>query len=181
MFHDMRRCGCVYLHLGCPALEEEMRERHSVVKRIVDMIVTRVGKQAELESNEDDFDDLHNELVGQSAMRKFHRFLKCSCCSNMYTLAALPPFSLPFLDGIHKEKLESSSHFLLVDERHGIGVRSRGNWRLLEIELRLSFVVCVVPVHRSWIFMLVVVFSSSSIFRSSTFLCPLGLTFAFAV
>lgn len=39
------------------------------------MIIARVGKQTKLECDENDFDDLNDELVGESAMRKLIFFL----------------------------------------------------------------------------------------------------------
>lgn len=46
-----------------------MREGDAVVPRVVDVIVARVCEEAELEGDENDFDDLDDELVGESAMR----------------------------------------------------------------------------------------------------------------
>ena len=43
-----------------------MRKCHSIVPRIVDVIVTRVRKKTELQSDEYDFDDLDYELVRKS-------------------------------------------------------------------------------------------------------------------
>lgn len=59
-----------YLHFGQPALEEEVGERDAVVPRIVDVIVARVCKEAELQSHENDFYHLNDKFVGKPAMRK---------------------------------------------------------------------------------------------------------------
>jgi hypothetical protein len=58
-----------HFHLWQPSLEKQMRKCHAVVLRVVDVIVAGMCEKAELQCDENDFDDLNDKLVGESAMR----------------------------------------------------------------------------------------------------------------
>jgi len=59
-----------HFKLGAPAPQEQMRECHTIVKRVVYVIIARMSKQAELHCYQYDFDDLNAEFVGKSNKEK---------------------------------------------------------------------------------------------------------------
>ena len=121
---------------------------------------------------------MDDELVGKSAMRiKFPSitlFLRLWCQWRL----CLPSFCLPFLDGIHEEKLKSTSHLVLIVDRHWTRQGRWIDWRLFKIKLWLCFIVCLfIYVHFCWLSMLS--FSLSFIFDFLLFTTIFDVTFTF--
>lgn len=66
-----------------------MRERDTIVPRIVHVHIIVVREQTELYGHEEDLDELDDEFVGET------------------------PFRLPLLDRIHEEEAQFTAHLLL--------------------------------------------------------------------
>lgn len=76
-----------------------MREGDAIVPGVVDVIVARMGEEAQLHRDDDELDDLDEEFVGEATT------------------------GLPFLDGIHEEELQFAAHSFF-----GEGPKGRLGW-----------------------------------------------------